>query len=54
MVKHYVPSAFLTRILLETDGITYEEAVEGLKNTNTIAPIYYIAAGTTKGCVIEK
>jgi len=54
VVKKYVPSCFLTRILLTTDGITYDQAFEAFKSTNVTAPIYYTVAGIDKGAVIEK
>ncbi|KRX06307.1 hypothetical protein PPERSA_06278 [Pseudocohnilembus persalinus] len=54
IVKKYVPSTFLTRNVLQTKGITYEQARDALKNTDTTAPIYYVVAGLNAGSLIEK
>lgn len=49
-----MPSAFLTRNVLQTEDIDYEGAINMLKNTKTTSPIYYIVGGIDKGSVIEK
>jgi hypothetical protein len=54
VVKKYVPSCFLTRLLLQDESMDYAGAFDSLKNTNVTAPIYYTIAGLDSGAVIEK